>query len=123
MILAYRAKLATPEGWVYLAAVLDLFGRNVVGWEMSDSLATPLVSAALRRANELRRPKRDELLHHSDRGSQYMSDSGQRTLKTLGIECSMSRTGNCYDNAVAERFFWSLQYERNRHETFATRKV
>lgn len=111
--------LPTQAGWVYLAAVLDLFSRKVVGWSMSDSLATPLVSTALRRAIESRRPGRDELLHHSDRGSQYTSDSYQRTLKTLGIECSMSRTGNCYDNAVAERFFWSLKHEWTRHETFA----
>ena len=60
-----------------------------------------------------------ELLHHSDRGCQYTSDAYQKTLKTLGIQCSMSRTGNCYDNAVAERFFWSLKHEWTRHEQFA----
>lgn len=111
--------LPTAAGWVYLAAVLDLFSRKVVGWAMSDSLSTPLVSEALRQAIESRRPQRGELLHHSDRGSQYTSDEYQRTLKTLGIECSMSRTGNCYDNAVAERFFWSLKEEWTRHEEFA----
>jgi putative transposase len=111
--------LPTSEGWVYLAAVLDLFSRRVVGWAMSDSLATPLVSEALRRAIESRRPQRGELLHHSDRGCQYTSDSYQKTLATLGIECSMSRTGNCYDNAVAERFFWSLKHEWTRHEALA----
>ena len=86
---------------------------------MSDSLATPLVSTALRRAIESRRPNPGELLHHSDRGSQYTSDDYRKTLKTLGIECSMSRTGDCYDNAVAERFFWSLKHEWTKHETYA----
>ena len=100
--------LATAAGWVYLAAVVDLFSRKVVGWSIGDSLATGLVSDALRDAIEKRRPTGSELLHHSDRGCQYTSDAYQQTLKTLGIECSMSRTGNCYDNAVAERFFWSL---------------
>ena len=111
--------LPTAEGWVYLATVLDLFSRKIVGWAVSDSLATSLVSEALRKAIEKRKPKRGELLHHSDRGCQYTSDSYQRTLKTLGIECSMSRRGNCYDNAVAERFFWSLKHEWTRHETYA----
>ena len=111
--------LPTAAGWVYLAAVLDLFSRKVVGWAMSDSLATPLVSEALRQAIESRRPRRKELLHHSDRGCQYTSDGYQRTLKTLGMECSMSRRGNCYDNAVAERFFWSLKHEWTGHEKFA----
>ena len=98
--------------------VLDLFSRKVVGWALGDSLATELVSAALRRAIELRQPVGQELLHHSDRGCQYTSDAYQQTLKTLGIECSMSRTGECYDNAVAERFFWSLKHEWTHHETF-----
>ena len=111
--------LPTLAGWVYLAAIVDLFSRKVVGWAMSDSLATPLVSTALRRAIESRRPHPGELLHHSDRGCQYASDDYRKTLKTLGIECSMSRTGNCYDNAVAERFFWSLKHEWTKHETYA----
>ena len=85
---------------------------------ITDSLATELVSAALRQAIELRQPVGQELLHHSDRGCQYTSDAYQQTLKTLGIECSMSRTGECYDNAVAERFFWSLKHEWTKHETF-----
>ena len=110
--------LPTLDGWVYLAAVLDLFSRKVVGWAISDSLATPLVAEALRRAIESRRPVGGELMHHSDRGCQYTSDAYQRTLATLGIECSMSRRGNCYDNAVAERFFWSLKHEWTKHETF-----
>ena len=112
--------LPTAEGWVYLAAVLDLFSRKIVGWSMSDSLATPLVSEALRMAIESRRPPHlGQLIHHSDRGCQYTSDAYQRTLKTLGITCSMSRTGCCYDNAVMERFFWSLKHEWTKHEEYA----
>lgn len=110
--------LPTLVGWVYLAVVLDLFSRKVVGWAISDSLATPLVAEALRRAIESRRPLGSELLHHSDRGCQYTSDAYQQTLVSLGITCSMSRRGDCYDNAVAERFFWSLKHEWTNHETF-----
>ena len=110
--------LPTAQGWVYLAVILDLFSRKVVGWAMSNSLATELVAEALRRAIESRRPDGKRLLHHSDRGCQYTSDPYQRILKALGIECSMSRTGNCYDNAVAERFFWSLKHEWTNHEQF-----
>lgn len=110
--------LATATGWVYLAVVLDLFSRKVVGWAMSTSLATELVSEALRTAVEARRPEGRQLLHHSDRGCQYTSDAYQQTLRTLGIACSMSRTGECHDNAVMERFFWSLKHEWTNHETF-----
>jgi len=111
--------LSTDRGWVYLACVLDLFSRKIVGWSMSESLATPLVSQALRNAFEARRPETSKLLHHSDRGCQYTSDAYQRTLETLGITCSMSRTGCCYDNAVMERFFWSLKHEWTNHRTYA----
>jgi putative transposase len=110
--------LRTLAGWGYLATVVDLFSRKVVGWSIGDSLATGLISDALRRAIENRRPNGRRLLHHSDRGCQYTSDAYQKTLATLGIECSMSRTGNCYDNAVAERFFWSLQHEWTKHEEY-----
>ena len=110
--------LPTAEGWGYLAVVLDLFSRKVVGWALSNSLATELVSAALRQAIESRRPAGPQLLHHSDRGCQYTSDAYQQTLRTLGIQCSMSRTGCCYDNAVMERFFWSLKHEWTNHERF-----
>jgi putative transposase len=110
--------LPTANGWVYLAVVLDLFGRKVVGWSIGTSLATELVSDALRRAIENRRPDGKYLLHHSDRGCQYTSDAYQSTLNILGIECSMSRRGNCYDNAVMERFFWSLKHEWTGHESF-----
>ncbi len=111
--------LRTEAGWAYLAVVIDLFGRKVIGWSIGSSLATELVSAALRAAIENRRPDGKRLLHHSDRGCQYTSDAYQKTLRTLGIECSMSRTGNCYDNAAMERFFWSLKHEWTNHQTFA----
>jgi putative transposase len=110
--------LLTAEGWVYLAVVLDLFSRKVVGWSLGRSLETTLVAEALRQAIETRRPVGHELLHHSDRGSQYTSDAYQQTLKLLGIDCSMSRTGDCYDNAAMERFFWSLKHEWTKHEHF-----
>jgi putative transposase len=111
--------LATAAGWVYLAVVVDLFSRKAVGWSIGASLATELVSKALRQAIERRRPNCRRLLHHSDRGCQYTSDAYQGTLKRLGIECSMSRRGCCYDNAVMERFFWSLKHEWTNHERFA----
>ena len=111
--------LATAAGWVYLAAVVDLFSRKVVGWSIGTSLATELVSDALRNAIERRRPDGKRLLHHSDRGCQYTSDVYQQTLRRLGITCSMSRSGCCYDNAVMERFFWSLKHEWTNHQRFA----
>ena len=111
--------LPTKSGWVYLAVVLDLFSRKVVGWSISESLATPLVSTTLRNAVEARKPDTKSLLHRSDRGSQYTSDDYQKTLRTLNITCSMSRTGCCYDNAVMERFFWSLKHEWTKFEHFA----
>lgn len=110
--------LPTQDGWVYLAVVLDLFSRKVVGWSISKSLATALVSDALRTAIESRRPNTHQLLHHSDRGCQYTSEAYQQTLKTMGITCSMSRRGCCYDNAVMERFFWSLKHEWTKFESF-----
>ena len=111
--------LPTKQGWVYLAVVMDLFSRRIVGWSMSESLATVLVSTALRHAIEVRHPNGRQLLHHSDRGCQYTSDAYQHTLRTLGITCSMSRTGCCYDNAVMERFFWSLKQEWTNHCVYA----
>lgn len=110
--------LATATGWVYLAVVMDLFSRKVVGWAIDASLATELVSQALRQAIETRRPDGQGLLHHSDRGCQYTSDAYRQTLRTLGIECSMSRSGSCYDNAAMERFFWSLKHEWTNHQSF-----
>ena len=113
--------IATDTGWVYLAAVMDCFSRKIVGWSLHESLATALVSDALHNAIEQRRPNivDEGLLHHSDRGCQYTSDAYQHTLKTLGITCSMSRTGCCYDNATMERFFWSLKHEWTNHHTYA----
>ena len=110
--------LPTLTGWVYLAVVIDLFSRKVVGWAMSDRLTTPLVTGALKLAIEQRRPEGSSLIHHSDRGCQYTSEVFQQILKTMNITCSMSRTGCCYDNAVAERFFWSLKHEWTKFERF-----
>ncbi len=107
--------LPTKGGWVCLAVVMDMFSRRIVGWSLSDSLATRLVSATLRHAVETRHPNGRQLLHHSDRGCQYTSDAYQHTLRTLGITCSMSRTGCCYDNAAMERFFGSLKQEWTNH--------
>jgi len=111
--------LATNRGWVYLACVLDLFSRKIVGWSISDSLETPLVSKALLNAIESRRPDTTQLLHHSDRGCQYTSDEYRGILKRLGVTVSMSHVGYCYDNAVMERFFWSLKHEWTNHYEYA----
>lgn len=110
--------LPAVEGWVYLALVMDLFSRIIVGWSIGDSLATETVADALRQAIEARRSDGQQLLHHSDRGCQYTSDAYQQTLRLRGITCSMSRTGNCYDNAAMERFFLSLKHEWTKHEKF-----
>jgi len=101
----------TNEGWLYLAVVIDLFSRKVVGWSMSSRMNAQLVTDALLMALWLRRPAKG-LIHHSDRGSQYASKKFQRLLKAYGIQGSMSRKGNCWDNAVAESFFGSLKRER-----------
>ena len=110
--------LPTLAGWVYLAVVIDLFSRKVVGWEMSDRITTPLVTGALKNAIEARKPKTKELIHHSDRICQYTSEAFQKIMRTTNITCSMSRTGCCYDNAVVERFFWSLKHEWTKFEEF-----
>ena len=110
--------LPTLAGWVYLAVVIDLFSRKVVGWKMSDRLTTPIVTGALRNAIEARKPKTEELIHHSDRGCQYTSEAFQSIMRITNITCSMSRTGCCYDNAVAERFFWSLKHEWTKFKEF-----
>jgi transposase InsO family protein len=111
--------IATDEGWLYLSAVLDLCSRRVVGWAMADHMRRELVSDALRMALTHRRPGRG-LLHHSDRGVQYASDTYQGLLTDHGIDCSMSRRGNCYDNAVMESFFGTLKTELVHHEQYAT---
>jgi putative transposase len=100
----------TDEGWVYLAVILDLFSRAVVGWALDTSLSTHLPLTALRAAVRRRRPEVG-LLHHSDRGCQYTSARYRDELAQLGIRVSMSRKGNCWDNAVAESFFGTLKNE------------
>lgn len=111
----------TAEGWMYLAAVLDLYSRQVIGWAMSEKMDTALVEAAWRMALLTRRPK-PGLLHHSDQGSQYTSAAYQNGLKTALVQLSMSRVGNCYDNAVMESFFGTLKTECVTHQ-FATRAL
>jgi putative transposase len=113
--------LSTGNGWVYLVVVLDLFSRKIVGWSISQSLATDLVADALRQAIESRQPG-PGLIHHSDRGCQYTSDRYQSILRSLGVTVSMSRKGCCYDNAVCERFFWSLKNEWTNHRSYANLK-
>jgi putative transposase len=100
----------TAQGWLYLAIILDLFSRKVVGWAMSTDMNTALVETALHMALQTRQPDAS-LLHHSDQGSQYTSADYQSTLASLNIQLSMSRVGNCYDNAVAESFFGTLKAE------------
>lgn len=102
--------LPTRQGWLYLAVVLDLASRRVVGWAMKDSLETALASDALTMALWKRKPARG-LVAHSDRGVQYASEAYQEILRQHGISCSMSRKGDCFDNAVAESFFASLEWE------------
>jgi transposase InsO family protein len=109
----------TRQGWLYLAVVLDLYSRRVVGWAMSQSIDRHLVLNALDMALQGRQPPRG-LLHHSDRGSQYASEDYQQLLAARGIQCSMSRKGNCWDNAVAESFFSSLKMELVHDADFAT---
>ncbi len=112
--------IATREGWLYLATVIDLYSRRVVGWSMADNMRTSLVNDALSMALNQRKPAND-LLWHSDRGSQYASESHRALLTANGITQSMSRKGNCWDNAVAESFFHSLKTELVHHCDFATR--
>lgn len=110
----------TAEGWLYVAAVIDLFSRRVVGWSMRAAMTAQLVTDALTMAI-WRRGKPHALLHHSDRGSQYTSEQFQRLMADLGITCSMSRSGNCWDNAAMESFFSSLKTERTANKTYRTR--
>jgi putative transposase len=102
--------LATLEGWLYLAVILDLFSRRVVGYAMSERIDRALVLEALRKAL-VQRPGARDLIHHSDRGSQYASHDYRDALDQAGITCSMSRRGDCWDNAVAESFFGTLKME------------
>jgi putative transposase len=111
--------IPTEEGWLYLAVVMDLFSRRIVGWSMQTHLRSELASEALTMALKSRRPG-EGLMHHSDRGVQYACREYRQKLLEAGIESSMSRTGNCYDNAVTESFFGTLKTELVNHEHYAT---
>ena len=110
----------TDEGWLYLAVVLDLFNREVVGWSLKPRMTSDIVCDALTMAWFRRKPAAG-LIHHSDRGSQYASHAFQGKLKEYGMQCSMSRKGNCWDNAPTESFFNSLKNERVHGARYATR--
>jgi transposase InsO family protein len=110
----------TLEGWAYVAVILDLFSRAVVGWALDATLATSLPLTALQSALHRRRPDA-KLLHHSDRGCQYTSIEYRSALAAVNITASMSRTGNCWDNAVAESFFATLKNELAHRRTWRTR--
>jgi putative transposase len=110
----------TDEGWLYVAAVLDLFSRMVVGWSMQNQMTARLVSDAMLMAIWRRRPSA-ELLHHSDQGSQYTSEQFQALLAQHGVVCSMSRSGDCWDNAAMESFFSTLKTERCSRKIYRTR--
>ena len=112
--------IRTREGWLYLSVVVDLFSRQVVGWSMSSSLKAEIVLDTLLMAIWRRRPKQEVILH-SDQGIQYTSAACQQFMSHHGLISSMSRRGNCYDNAVAESFFHSLKTERVRKKVYATR--
>jgi len=113
--------IKTRQGWLYLAVVMDLYSRRIVGWSMSRWISRHLVIDALNMAVQQRRPG-DGLIHHSDRGSQYTSDDFRDELETNEIRCSMSGRGNCYDNAVVESFFGILKRERVNRNYYSTRE-
>ena len=113
--------LWTQEGWLYLAVVIELYSRRVVGWCIDSRMTKSLVIRALMMAVSLRKPP-PGLIHHSDRGSQYASHAYQALLKQHGIVCSMSRKGNCWDNAPVERFFSSLKREWTGDQLYRTRQ-
>ena len=110
----------TSEGWLYVAAVLDLYSRRIVGWSMKSRMTADLVTDALIMAIWRRRPD-TELLHHSDQGSQYTCEQFQKLLADHGIECSMSRLGECHDNAVMESFFSRMKDDRVSRRHYRTR--
>jgi putative transposase len=111
--------LRTKEGWLYLAVILDLYSRKIVGWSMQKRITADLVEEALNLAVQYRKPSKGLILH-SDRGTQYASNSYQKLLKDNNITCSMSRKGNCWDNAVMERFFASLKTEWIKDKVYTT---
>lgn len=112
--------IPTEEGWLYLATVIDLCSRKIVGWSMNENMKVSLVNDALEMAIKRRKPQRG-LIWHTDRGSQYASYAHKDLLKEHGIIQSMSRKGNCWDNAVSESFFHSLKTELTHHVKFQTR--
>lgn len=112
--------IATGEGFLYLAGIMDLYSRKIVGWSTSESLATELIERAMISALQSRKAS-SGLLHHSDRGVQYTSSSYRQLLEERGIELSMSRKGNCYDNAVIESFWGKLKTEMVNHTKFETK--
>lgn len=114
--------LWTNQGWIYLAVVIDLYSRRVVGWHIDSQMNTALVMRALIMAIALRSPPKG-LIHHSDRGAQYTSYAYQQLLAQSGMICSMSRKGNCWDNAPTERFFGSLKREWTTGMNYQSRKA
>lgn len=112
--------IPTREGWLYLSVIIDLYSRAVIGWAMSRRMKTALVTDALKMAL-MRRKVRSPLLLHTDQGSQYAAADYREMLASNGIECSMSRKGNCWDNAVAESFFHTLKTELVHHEDYRSR--
>lgn len=113
--------IKTHEGWLYLAVIIDLYSRRVIGWSMQSRMQMDLVLSALLMAIWRRKP-RSKVIIHSDQGSQFTSHEWQKFLKAHNLEASMSRRGNCYDNAVAESFFQLLKRERIRRKTYTTRQ-
>lgn len=113
--------LWTLAGWIYVAGVLDLFSKRIVGWAIADHMRSELIESAMEMALGRRRPLAS-LMHHSDRGVQYACGSYQSLLEKNGIVVSMSRKGNCWDNAVMERFWGSLKSERTDNETYLTKE-
>jgi putative transposase len=112
--------IATEEGWLFLAVVIDLFSRKVVGWSMRPDMHRSLVIDALEMGLFQRRPQKGGLIFHSDRGSQYASEDFRAVSAKHGMRASMSRKGNCWDNAVTETLFGSLKVERLHGERFPT---
>jgi len=112
--------IPTRKGWLYLAAIMDLWSRRIIGWSMGDKNSTELVGGALQMAAQQRSDTKGVLLH-SDQGAQYASGLYQQQMRDLGVICSMSRKGNCWDNAVMESFFHSLKTEWVVFEDYKTR--
>jgi putative transposase len=118
--LADLTYIPTGEGWLYLAAILDMHTRKIVGWSMRQTLHTEIALEALHMAIERQRPP-PGLIHHSDRGIQYAAEAYRQALAASGISPSMSRKGDCWDNAPMESFFHTLKTERVHHRVYATR--